>query len=64
LIETTELLSLFLLLWKNLVAHCAHFSLTDFPTKQSENSETSQLLCSSETSEKSENSSVVVSIVL
>jgi hypothetical protein len=47
-IETTELLSLFSLFWNNLEAHCFHYSLTDSPTKQSENSENSELPDSSE----------------
>ena len=49
MIETTELVSLFSLFWKTLEAHCFHYFLTDSPTKQSENSENSELLDSSKT---------------
>ena len=49
MIETIELFSLF---WKNLEAQCFihyFYFLTDFPTKQSENSENSELPTSSKT---------------
>jgi hypothetical protein len=49
-IETTELFSLFIsLFWNNLEAHCFHYFLTDSPTNQSENSETSELPDASKT---------------
>jgi len=44
MIDTTDLFSLFALsFWKNLEAHCSHSFLTDFPTKQSENSDNNEL---------------------
>jgi len=47
--ETIELVLLFSLCWKNLEAHCFHSFLTDSPTKQSKNSENSELPDSSKT---------------
>jgi len=43
MIHTTELFSLFSPFWNNLQAPYFHSFLTDFPTNQSENSETSAL---------------------
>jgi len=49
MIETTELLSPFSLLWNNLEAYCCHSFLTDSTTKQSKKSKTSEFPDSSET---------------
>jgi len=47
--ETTKLFALFLSFWKTPEAHCFHYFLTDSPTKQSEDSENSELPDSSKT---------------